>query len=71
MRALVEGRRDHRVSDTFVRLHGRILFDDSITPSTRALILMESESISGTFPDLEYRYWEMAHARTALLQARV
>ena len=56
------------VSADFVELHGKILFDSSITPSTRAQMLMEAEDIASR-PDLGHLYWELYHAKTALLQA--
>ena len=46
----------------------QILFDDSITPSTCALILSESEALPAGMPDLEFRFWDIAKARTAMLQ---
>ena len=68
VRALAAGGHDHAVSTAYVSLHTRILFDESITPSTRALMLSEPEALGGAVPDLEHRYWDIAHARTAMLQ---
>ena len=56
------------ISPDFVELHGKILFDPSITPSTRAQMLTEAEDIASR-PDLGHHYWEIYHAKTALLQA--
>ena len=56
------------ISAEFVQLHAAILFDDRITAGARAALLREGEDIH-TRPDLSYLYWEIAHARTALLQA--
>ena len=56
------------VSPAFVELHGRILFDASITPSTRAQMLTEAEEITSR-PELGHHYWPIYWAKTALLQA--
>lgn len=57
-----------RISPEFVQLHAAILFDERITAGARAALLREGEDIH-TRPDLSWCYWEIAHARTALLQA--
>lgn len=57
------------VSAEYTALFARVLFDDDVTPSTRALVVAESDALAGTHPTLSYRYWHLAAARTALLQA--
>ena len=71
MRSLASGSRDVTVSDAYVLLFSKILFDDSIISSTRALILSESESLSGNHPELLYRYQDLFLTRTALYQVPV
>lgn len=56
------------ISPELVQLHVSLLFDENISPACRALILREGEDIN-TFPQYAHNYWELAHARTALLQA--
>lgn len=65
---LAAGKKDYVVSADFVKLHTTILFDESITPSTRALMLREAEEIP-TRPELGYLYQEIAGGKHALLQA--
>jgi hypothetical protein len=64
----VSGTRELIITDAYPALFGRILFDDSITPSTRALILSENESLAGSHPDLAFRYQELFEAKTAMYQ---
>lgn len=71
MRSLAKGSSDVAVSDAYVLLFAKILFDDSIVPSSRALILSESESLSGNHPGLLYRYQDLFLTRTALYQVPV
>ena len=70
VQAIVAGNRGHAVSDVYVKLASRILFDNTITPSTRALMLSEAESLAGDHPELEYRYFDIASAKHALYQVR-
>lgn len=68
IRALISGSNSYNIGADFVTLHGSILFDESLTPSCRALILKEAEDIS-MFPDLAHYYQAISDARDALLQA--
>jgi len=56
------------ISPALVELHSKILFDERITSGARALCLREAEDIT-TRPELAHHYWEIAHARNAILQA--
>jgi len=64
----VEEKGDYHISESFVTLAGRILFDHNITLTTRQLMCQEMEEIS-RFPELSHLYVEIAAARVALLQA--
>jgi aminopeptidase N len=66
---LVSGDNAVSVSAEYVSLFSRLLFDDSITPSTRGLILSETEALSASHPTLAYRYWEQAAARKYMYDA--
>ena len=55
------------VSSEYVDLHASILFDEAISPSTRAITLREPNST--TAENLSHRYCEINNARKALLQA--
>ena len=71
--AIIEAFVAHRqaeaqVSPDFVQLHARLLFDSSISPSTRAQLLTEAEDIASR-PELGHHYWEIYYAKQALLQA--
>lgn len=55
------------VSDDYVDMHAKILFDDSLCPATRAAILTETESTQDN--TLAHHYWAIADARIALLQS--
>uniref|UniRef100_M4BYP5 Peptidase M1 membrane alanine aminopeptidase domain-containing protein n=1 Tax=Hyaloperonospora arabidopsidis (strain Emoy2) TaxID=559515 RepID=M4BYP5_HYAAE len=56
------------ISSEFVKLHGSILFSDELTPSARALTLVESKTIPSR-DDLSHHYAAIKEATTALLQA--
>jgi len=68
--SLVAGKRDYSIppNHDFVQLHATLLFDETLTAGARASILREGEDIHSR-PDLSMRYWEIADARMALLQA--
>ena len=57
------------IGSDYVNLFSKLLFDERITASTRALILTESESLQGNHPSLSFRYWDIAKAKTAMLKA--
>ncbi|CAK4630663.1 unnamed protein product [Aphanomyces euteiches] len=66
--ALVAGRTDVTISSAFTALHGAILFDESLNPAVRALILSEKDALT-TREDLSHHYDHIHTATTALLQA--
>ncbi|CAI5727970.1 unnamed protein product [Peronospora effusa] len=65
---LLNDNKEVEISPEFVELHGSILFSDELTPSARALTLMESKTISSR-DDLSHHYAAVKEATTALLQA--
>jgi aminopeptidase N len=56
------------ISPAFVELHAKILFSDELTPSARALTLVELNRIQSR-DDLAHHYVAVKDATTALLQA--
>ncbi|RLN76074.1 hypothetical protein BBJ28_00026779, partial [Nothophytophthora sp. Chile5] len=56
------------ISPEFVELHGSILFSEELTPSARALTLVEAKTIPSR-DDLSHHYAAIKDATTALLQA--
>lgn len=68
--SIVRDAADYTISDVYVTLFGRILSDETLKPSSRALILAEAASLPGR-PDLAWRYWELSDARRALLQVHL
>lgn len=44
------------VSDEYVKLHSKILFDESMSPSTRQIMVNVDEATTGR-PDLAHHYW--------------
>jgi hypothetical protein len=45
-----------------------ILFDDHVTPSTRAMVVVEGEGLNG-YPELSHQYQEIYDAKVAIYQA--
>jgi len=58
---------DYAVSQNYVDMHMKMLLDERLNPSTRALILTEDEAT--LTQELAHHYWPIADARIALLQA--
>lgn len=65
---LLQDDRNVTISPEFVELHGSILFNDELSPSTRALTLNEGKTITNR-EDLSHHYTEINEARKAILQA--
>ncbi|RLN50615.1 hypothetical protein BBJ29_010001, partial [Phytophthora kernoviae] len=65
---LLKGNTQVEISPEFVELHGSILFSDELTPSARALTLVEAKTIPSR-DDLSHHYAAIKKATTALLQA--
>ncbi|KAI9905690.1 hypothetical protein PsorP6_013741 [Peronosclerospora sorghi] len=65
---LLKGNKQVQISSAFVELHGSILFSDNLSPSARALTLLEAKTIP-TRDDLSHHYAVLKEATTALLQA--
>ncbi|KAF0690930.1 Aste57867_17736 [Aphanomyces stellatus] len=66
--ALNAGRNDVTISPAFAALHGSILFDESLNPAVRALILSEKNALTSR-EDLSHHYDHIATATKALLQS--
>lgn len=66
--SLLKGDKQVEISSDFVELHGSILFSDELTPSARALTLVEPKTIPSR-DDLSHHYGAIKEATTALLQA--
>jgi aminopeptidase N len=65
---LLKGDKQVEISPEFVELHASILFSDELTPSARALTLVEVKTIPSR-DDLSHHYTAVKEATTALLQA--
>ncbi|KAG1691489.1 hypothetical protein DVH05_026976 [Phytophthora capsici] len=65
---LLKGDKQVEISSEFVELHGSILFSDELTPSARALTLVETKTIPN-HDELSHHYVALNSATTALLQA--
>ncbi|KAL4108621.1 hypothetical protein PRIC1_000334 [Phytophthora ramorum] len=65
---LLKGNKQVEISPEFVELHGSILFSDELTPSARALTLVEAKMIPSR-DDLSHHYAAIKEATTALLQS--
>ncbi|KAE9027867.1 hypothetical protein PR001_g11877 [Phytophthora rubi] len=65
---LLKGDKQVEIYPEFVELHGSILFSDELTPSARALTLVEAKTIPSR-DDLSHHYAAVKEATTALLQA--
>ncbi|RHY20933.1 hypothetical protein DYB25_000731 [Aphanomyces astaci] len=66
--ALIGGRNDVTISPAFTALHGSILFDETLNPAVRALILSEKNALT-TREDLSHHYDHITTATVALLQS--
>ncbi len=63
-----EGKVDnYSVGEDYVAMHAKVLFDDSISYSTRGSLVSEEEVTN--FPELAHHYWAISDTRIALLQA--
>jgi aminopeptidase N len=65
---LLKGDSKTEISADFIKLHATILFSEELTPSARALTLVESNRIQSR-DDLSHHYVAVKDATTALLQA--
>ncbi|TYZ66967.1 hypothetical protein PybrP1_001777 [[Pythium] brassicae (nom. inval.)] len=65
---LLRGDAATEIAPAFVELHAKILFSDELTPSARALTLVELNRIQSR-DDLAHHYVAVKDATTALLQA--